>query len=46
MLHTNAQSGGKKTNTFVQTVRGGGVDLNSKRVSAARFLVPQSAMCL
>lgn len=36
----------KRTNTVVQTVNGGGVDLNSKRVSATRFLVPQSAMFL
>lgn len=33
VIHTNAQSEEEKTNTVVQTVQGGGVDLNSKGVS-------------
>lgn len=40
------KEGVKKRTLLYKQSTGGGVDLNSKRVSAARFLVPQSEMFL
>lgn len=49
MLHTQMHKVGgkkKKTNTVVQTVHGGRGGFKFQKGLAARFLVPQSAMCL